>query len=84
MSEILILIIVTTSSDFRIHADGGYFVDVRVGHRNGRQMAARNPGTLADALAFVEQVKAAPRHGHEIRFEVDDQVSGTRYAYKGL
>ena len=68
-------VIITTSSDFRIHAHGGYFIDVRDGRPNGRQMTTRNPGTHAEALAFVQQLKdAAPRSGKDIRFVIDDQV----------
>jgi len=53
MTEHLVTVTITTSSDFRIHAHGGFFVDVRDGGENGRQMTTRNPATLDEALAFV-------------------------------
>lgn len=75
MSDHIVTVTITTSSDFRIHRHGGYFVDVRDGGPNGRQMTTRNPGTHAEALAFVAQLKAAaPRSGKSIRFDVRDQV----------
>jgi hypothetical protein len=72
----LVTVIITTSSDFRIHAHGGFFVDVRDGGVNGRQMTTRNPGTHAEALAFVADLRdAAPRSGKSIRFEIIDHVA---------
>jgi hypothetical protein len=75
MPEHVVHVIITTSSDFRVHRHGGYSVDVRDGRPNGRQMTHRNPGAHAEALAFVKQLKdAAPRSGKAIRFVIDDQV----------
>lgn len=70
-----VYVIITISSDYRIHAHGGYFVDVRDGSRDGSQMTARNPGTHAEALAFVDQLRdGAALSGKAIQFIVDDQA----------
>lgn len=83
MAAILILVIITTSSDFRLHDDGGYFVDVRVGSRRGRQMTARNPATIDEALGFVDELRAAAaRSGKAVEFEIHDEVS-PEYRGKG-
>jgi len=76
MTEHLVTVTITTSSDFRVHAHGGFFVDVRDGGENGRQMTTRNPATLDEALAFVEKLMAAaPLSGKSIRFVVDNRVA---------
>ena len=76
MIDAIVYVIISLSSDFRVHAHGGYFVDVREGRRNGRQMTTRNPATLAEAHRFVDQLReAAPRSGKAIQFIVDDQAT---------
>lgn len=75
MIEFLVTVIITTSSDFRIHAHGGFFVDVRQGGERGRQMTTRNPGTHEEADAFVGELQAAAgKSGKNIRFEVIDRT----------
>lgn len=74
--EVLVTVIITTSSDFRVHAHGGFFVDVRAGGEHGRQMIARNPGDRAGVDAFLLDLReAARRDPKNIRFEVIDRTS---------
>jgi len=76
MTEHLVTVTITTSSDFRIHSHGGFFVDVRDGGENGRQMTTRNPGTHDEALAFVAELRtAASRSGKSIRFDIRDRIA---------
>ena len=73
--EHLVTVTITTSYDPRVHRHLSYFVDVRDGGPHGRQMTTRNPGTHAEALAFVDELKAAAkRQPKAIRFDVRDQV----------
>lgn len=67
MTEVLITIIVTLSSDFRIHAHGGYFVDVRHGGRNGRQVTTRNPGTRPEVAKVIAEMRAAAERAPHLR-----------------
>lgn len=76
MIEALVTVIITTSSDFRVHAHGGFFVDVRAGGEHGQRMTARNPGDRAGVDAFLLDLReAAGRGGKAIRFEVIDRTS---------
>jgi hypothetical protein len=76
MTDHLVTVTITTSSDFRVHRHGGFFVDVRDGGENGRQMTTRNPGTHDDALAFVADLRAAAqRSGKSIRFDIRDRTA---------
>jgi hypothetical protein len=73
--EHLVTVTISTSSDFRINAHGGIFVDVRDGDANGRQMTTRNPATLPEALAFVDELRAAAkRSGKAIRFDIVNAI----------
>lgn len=68
-------VIISLSFDRRIRDGLSYFVDVRDGHRDGRQMTVRSTETHAEALAFVDRLRdAAPASGKEIQFIVDDQA----------
>lgn len=81
MIERILYVMITVSSDFRIHAHGGYFVDVRHTYEHGRQLTTRNPATMAEALAFVDELRercqretAASETGRIFRVELSDRV----------